>query len=400
MRLVRQLRMSGRALATHPGRAALAMATIAVGVTASVLTAAMSAGARAQMADRLDQVGSNLLVVRPARMPPSVARPAIRGAATTLTLADVEAIAGADGVALVAPGTERILRARSELAVAPASVLGTAGAFTEIRNVRLAAGRFVDAGDDRDAARVAVLGARVHATLFGDEPALGRSIRLGGVPFDVIGVLEAKGVTADGTDHDGQVFVPVRTAMRRLKNVTWLNAVFVRAASPGAIPLAERAIADVLAARHERVDFEIQNTAVLLARQNQTSAIFDRISLAVAAITFALGGGGIVALMFLSATERTSEVGLRMAVGALPRDVVWQFLGEAGAIAVAGWFAGIVLGGIGIASVRATTDMPVAVPMAVALWSLPLALITGPLAGALPAIRAASVPPMRALLSQ
>src|SRR5262245_29489226 len=117
MRIVRQLRMSGRALAAHPMRAALAVLIIAVGVTASMLTAAMSAGTRAQVADRLDQVGSNLLVVRPARMPPLVARPAIRGAATTLTLDDVAAIAGADGVALVAPGTERILRARSELAI-------------------------------------------------------------------------------------------------------------------------------------------------------------------------------------------------------------------------------------------------------------------------------------------
>jgi len=240
MRLGRQLRMSGRALAAHPVRTALAVVTIAVGVAASVLTAAMSAGVRVQMADRLDQIGSNLLVVRPARHPSLVARPGIRGTVTTLTLADVEAIAGAAGVAMVAPGTERIVRARSELAVAPASVLGTAAPFMDIRNVRLAAGRFVDAADDRDAARVAVLGARVHTTLFGDEPALGRPIRLGGVPFDVIGVLEAKGVTADGTDQDSQVFVPVRTALRRLKNVTWLNAVFVRAASTDAIPVAKK----------------------------------------------------------------------------------------------------------------------------------------------------------------
>ena len=400
MRVVRQLRMSGRALAAHPVRTTLAVVTIAVGVAASVLTAAMSAGARAQMADRLDRVGSNLLVIRPSRIPPSVSRPAIRGAVTTLTPADVDAMAAAGGVAMVAPGTERIVRARSELAVAPASVLGTTAPFVAIRNVRLAAGRFVDAADDHDAARVAVLGARVHATLFADEPALGRSIRLSDVPFEVIGVLAAKGVTADGTDQDSQVFVPVRTAMRRLNNVTWLNAIFVRAASADAIPVAQRAIADVLAARHGRVDFEIQNTTAMLARQNETAAVFDRITLAVASITWALGGGGIVALMFLSASERTSEVGLRMAVGAMPRDVVWQFLGEAGAVAFTGWLAGVALGGLGMLVIQATTDLAVVAPVAVALWSLPLALVTGPLAGALPALRAASVPPMRALLSQ
>ena len=392
--------MSLRALATHPMRAALAAAIIAAGVTASVLTAALSAGARAQVAGRLEQAGTNLLVVRPARMAPLVARPSIRGAATTLTLDDVTAIAGAPGVALVTPATERIVRARSDLAVAPVSVQGTAAAFMAIRNVRLRAGRFVDEADDRDAARVAVLGARVHATLFGDEPALGRSIRLGRVPFAVIGVLEAKGVAADGSDQDGQVFIPVRTAMRRLNNVTWLNAVFVRAASAAAIPIAERAITAVLLARHGRVDFEVQNTAALLERQNDTAAIFDRITLAVAAVTVALGSGGIVALMFLSASERTSEVGLRMAVGAMPRDVLLQFLAEAGVVAFTGWLAGVALGSAGIAAVRLATDLAVAPPVAVIAWSLPLALVTGPVAGAIPALRAVSVPPMRALLSR
>ena len=399
MRVVRQLRMSGRALAAQPMRAALATLTIAVGVMASILTAAMSAGARAQMADQLDRVGSNLLVIRPSRVPLLVGRPSIRGTVTTLTPADADALAGADGVAMVAAGAERIVRARSAAAVVPASVLGTAAPFAAIRNVRLAAGRFVDAEDDRHGARVAVLGARVHATLFGKEPALGQPIRLGGIPFEVIGVLEAKGVTADGTDQDSQVYVPIRTAMRRLKNVTWLNAVFVRAVSIDAIPIAERAIVDLLTARHGRIDFEVQNTTAILARQNDTSAVFDRVTLAVAAITFALGGGGIVALMFLSASERTSEVGLRMAVGAMPRDVVWQFLAEAAAVACCGWLAGIALGGLGITLIRGTTDWAIAVPVQAGLWSLPLALVTGPLAGALPALRAASIPPMRALLS-
>ena len=398
--LRRQIRASARALRSRPLRVFLAVATIAAGVAVMIVTGAISAGVRRQVAARLEQVGTNLLVVRPAAIVPTVARPAVRGSATTLTTADAEALREVTDLDAVAPGSDRRVRARSAIAAAPASVLGTTTAFERIRNITLASGRFLTPIDEAEAARVAVLGSRIARVLFGGGDAVGGTVMLGRVPFDVIGVLQSKGAGADGSDQDGQVLVPVTTAMRRLNNVTWLSEIFVRARRQEDLEGAQRAVVAALTHRHRSLDFEVQNTAALVASRSQTAESLDVITEGVALITFTIGGGGIVALMLLATTERTTEIGLRIAVGASPSDVVLQFMTEAIALSAGGWLLGIITGAVAVSITAAATQWSIGVPIETIVSSLILSVSVGVAGGVLPARRASRVPPMQALLSQ
>jgi putative ABC transport system permease protein len=401
MRLKRTAVLSARALLAHRLRATLAVGSVAVGVAAVTLTGALSAGARREVADRLEQVGTNLLIVRPAQVRLIAAHPAIRGTVTTLTLDDCNIVAGLDDVALAAPGAERVARVKAGNATVRASVLGTTPAFPRIRNATISRGRFFTADEERSAARVAVVGARIAESLFGDGPALGETITVGRVPFDVIGVLAVKGVAADGSDQDGQILVPIRTALRRVLNVSWLNAVFVRVVDADRMDAAVARIARELDARHRWAnDVDVQNTSRLFAFQQQAAASLDLLTTGLAGLAMAIGAGGVVALMFLSVKERTSEIGLRIAVGAMPRDILIQFLGEATALALVGWGAGVAIGSAAAAVVALATGWRVAIPTPALLLSFAMALATGPVFGVLPARKAALVLPIRALLSE
>jgi putative ABC transport system permease protein len=378
----------------------LAVGSVAVGVAALTVAGALGAGARAAMNDRLQRLGTNLVVVRPAQVAPTPVRPAIRGPVTTLTLEDMEAIAREPAIEAVAPGIEKRVRARRGRVATATSVLGTVQAFTRIRNMTIHHGRFFNRWEEEHANRVAVLGARVADALFPDESPVGQSVIIGTVPFDVCGVLDAKGMAADGSDQDGQVLVPVQTALRRISNVTWLNAIFVRVREQDQTPQAVVRLRSVLRTRHRSVadDFEIQNTSRLMAMQAQAVQSLDLLTAAVGIAALAIAGGGIMALMFVSVRERTGEIGLRMAVGAEPLDILIQFLSEAAILMVTGWATGVTAGSAIAAGVTAVTGWPVAPPAAVLTVSLAVAMTMGPLFGAWPARQAASLPPIQALL--
>jgi len=283
-----------------------------------------------------------------------------------------------------------------------AGVLGTAPALARLRNLRLGSGRFFDEDDDEAARRVAVLGARVARTLFPDEDPVGRDVRLRGLPFEVIGVLEPKGLQADGSDQDGSVFIPIRTALRRVFNTTWLSAVFVSVAERARMPEAQAALRELLRERHRLHpsapdDFQIQDQVRLLAMQQQAVEALTLLTAGLAGVSMLVGGAGIFALMFLSVKERTAEIGLRMAVGARSRDVLVQFLGEATVLAVGGWLLGSVAAVLGGIAVALGTEWRMAFPAGAALASFLMAVVTGLGFGALPARKAARLPPIRAL---
>lgn len=402
MKLRRAARLSLRALFAHKVRTALALTSVAMGVTGVLLTSAIGKGAQVEVEGGIEAAGSNLLVVRPAPVKRTAARKQVRGVFTTLRLDDYQAIATLPLAAEAAPGVDGGLRVKAGAGSMAAGVLGTAPALARLRNLRLRSGRFFDEDDDGAARRVAVLGARVARTLFPDEDPVGRDVRLRGLPFEVIGVLEPKGIQADGSDQDGSVFIPIRTALRRVFNTTWLSAVFVSVAERARMPEAQAALRDVLRERHRLHpsapdDFQIQDQVRLLAMQQQAVEALTLLTAGLAGVSMLVGGAGIFALMFLSVKERTGEIGLRMAVGARSRDVLVQFLGEATVLAVGGWLLGSVasvLGGIGVAL---GTEWKVAFPAGAALASFLMALVTGLGFGALPARKAARLPPIRAL---
>jgi putative ABC transport system permease protein len=403
MKVRRSIGPSLKALLMHRVRAALAVSSVTAGVAAVLLTSAIGGGAEAQVRRRIESIGANLLVVRPAQVKRFVARKDVKGTVTTLRVGDLDAIAALEPVAKAVPGIEAPVKVKAGAAAMTTKVLGTAPEFPGVRRFQIERGRFFDAEDDRQARRVAVLGARVAGALFDGNP-LGQPIRIRGIPFDVIGVLAPKGAVTGG-DEDNQVMVPIRTALRRLFNATWLNTIFVSVNDSRSMADAEREISAALRDRHrvgpeEQPDFEVQNATSFLALQQETAGTLRRLTTGIAAVALIVGGTGILALMLLSVRERTAEIGLRMAVGARPRDILVQFLFEATLLALGGWTAGIVLGGAGATVVALSTTWTIDVPWDALLVSLAMAMTIGLGFGAFPARRASLIPPMQALRTE
>jgi putative ABC transport system permease protein len=398
MRIGRVLKPALRALFAHRLRVTLVLASVALGVAAVLLTGAVGQGARDEVLRGVEALGPNLLVVRPAAVKRLVARKEIGGLQTTLRLADAAAIAELDLVRDVVPGLDGNLRVKAGTGGALATkVMGTGPAFPAVRNFRVRRGRFFDADDDRASRRVAVLGSRVEETLFPAGDAVGRWIRVRGVPFEVIGTLEAKGILPDGSDEDNQILIPLRTALRRVYNTTWISSVFVSVQDPRRMDDAEAAIAALLRERHRKDDFAVQNQAKLLASQALLADSLALFTKGLSALALLVGGTGILALMLLAVRERTGEIGLRMAVGALPRDILLQFLAESSALAFGGWLAGLALGGLGAVALAVGTDWTIGLPIDALLDSLAMTGLTGLGFGALPARKASLLPPVQAL---
>ncbi|MET0552801.1 MAG: ABC transporter permease [Vicinamibacteria bacterium] len=398
----RAARLSWRALQAHPVRTALALVSVGVGTAGVLSTSAVGAGASAQVRQGIETAGGNLLVVRPAQTARSAARRSLRGVVTSLRPGDARAIAAIRGAREVAPGVDGVARVKAGAGSTTASVTGTVPSLARLRNLQVARGRFLDETDDLEARRVAVLGARVAETLFPGGDGVGRDVRLRGLPFEVVGVLRAKGVEPDGSDQDGNVFIPLRTALRRVFNTTWLSAVFVSVPERAGMRPVETAVRALLRERHRLApgapdDFEVQDQVRTLALQQEAVRGLTLVTAGLAAVAMLVGGTGILALQFLSVKERTAEIGLRMAVGARPRDVLAQFLGEATLLALGGWVVGALFAAVGAAALRAATGWPVAFPGEAALGTLALALVAGAGGGAVPARRASRVAPVRAL---
>ena len=403
MKILKGLRASARALFAHKLRAALALASVAVGVAAVVVTGAIGTGAEREILRETDRMGTNMLVVRPARVKNSASRKEIRGVVTSLTLNDYEAIAELAPIKAAVPGIESTITAKTGNSSMAVRLVGTLSSYMEICRFRLRSGRFIDDDDNRSARRVAVLGARVDQTLFPGSASIGQDLRIRGVPFQIIGVLEAKGVLADGSDEDNRVVIPINTALRRVLNTHSLDPVFISVSDPQEMGKAETEVAELLRGRHrlqsmgKSDDFSIQNKTKMLSAQKQMADSLAMLTSGLAGISLLVGGTGIFALMLMSVKERTGEIGLRMAVGARPRDILVQFLTEAAMLALGGWVAGIAIGACGAGILVLAAKWKVAVSPSLLLASLATVLATGLGFGAYPARKASLIPPIRAL---
>jgi putative ABC transport system permease protein len=403
MKILRGIRISVRALFAHKMRAALALASIAVSVGAVVVVSAIGEGAKREILRQTESMGANLLVVRPAQVRSSAARKQIRGVVSTLTEQDHRAIEQLSEIRAAIPGQENTVIVKAGNRSMSVRVLGATEPYLEVCRFQIAGGRFLDNDDNERARRVAVLGARVNEELFPGQSSAQKDIRIRGVPFEVIGVLRAKGIQADGSDQDNQIVIPIRTALRRLFNLTWLNPIFVSVRDPSEMSAAEDEIAKLLRVRHglegrgKPDDFSIQNKTRTLAIQRQIAGSLTRLAIGLAGVSLIVGGIGILALMLMSVKERTGEIGLRIAVGARPADILTQFLAEAILLAFAGWLAGLALGIAGTASVALAAKWKVAIAPSMVMVSLGTVLVAGAGFGTWPARRASLITPIRAL---
>jgi putative ABC transport system permease protein len=408
MRLGRNLLLSVKAILRHRVRTALALSGTAVGVGAVLVMTAVGEGAEDQVISEIEALGRNLLVVSAGDAPRVPWRQRTTPKVTTLNLNDADAIlAQASDVGLAVPAQDRSFRAKYGAISTMTKVTGTTPAYEEVRDFRTVQGRYFTKDENQTSARVAVLGSRVRDLLFPDEDPVGKTVRLGKIPFVVIGVLESKGATVDGlSEEDNQVLIPIRTAMRRAFNLDFIKMIYVQVGDGDRMGAAEDQIADVLRTRHRirernrEDDFAIQNQRLVLEARLETLASFRRMILGLGGVALFVGGVGILSIMLLSVRERRNEVGLRIAVGARKRDILTQFLVEALFLGTVGGAVGLLLG-LGVAwVVGVTTQWQTSINETALFIGLVSTLFVGVAFGVFPALRAAALDPIEALRAE
>lgn len=391
-----------RSLRRTASRAVLAAAAVAFGIAALMLLLALEAGARQEMEEVADQLGRNFFTIRASLLRTGARnRPAMLS--PRLERRDVELLrAELDDLRTLAPILEGSLTVRLGRQSTTTSVRGVTGEYVDLRGFRRADGRLLEAADDAERRRVAVVGSFVAARLRAEGSLVGETLVIGGVPFVVVGQLAAKGVTGDGQNEDDQVLVPLRTAARRLWNVESLSRVLVQVNDAAALPEARRRSRELLRRRHGLADsapddFEILGQARDDQMRSRGGALIQGLVQIFAALTLALGGFGVLSVTFLNVRERTAEIGLRRAVGARRGEIARLFFAEAGVLGLAGGVAGVLVGALAVAVARAALGWRMSIDFGAVATSLSLAVALGWAFGVLPALHAARVTPVEAL---
>jgi putative ABC transport system permease protein len=396
------LRIALRALARNKLRAFLTMLGIIIGVGAVIAMVAIGEGAKSTIRAQIAALGTNVLIVLPGSNVQGGVRAGF-GNVNTLLDADGKAMARElPSVAFVSP----VLRRQEQVVAANVNwgtlAQGVAPEFQQIRDWEVAQGRFLHEGDMESAAKVAVIGQTVARQLFRSDDALDAVIRIRNIPFRVIGVLVPKGQTGQGTDQDDTVIIPYTTMQKRLMRITWVQSIVVKAVNAERVDEAQEQITLLLRQRHrigpEREDdFNVRNLSDIAEAATTTARVMAVLLGSVASISLLVGGIGIMNIMLVSVTERTREIGIRMAVGARSRDIMLQFLVEAVVMAATGGLIGILLGIGSSELIKQWAQWPTLINPAIIAIAFLFSGAVGVFFGFYPAKKAANLDPIEAL---
>jgi putative ABC transport system permease protein len=396
-------KVAGRALARNKMRSALTTLGIIIGVSAVIALVSIGQGAQFMVQGQINSFGSNLLFVMPGNVVQSGANITTAGA-NSLTVEDVIAIENElPGIAASSP----MLQAGRQGVYGNQNwnlrIQGTNEKFTRIRSWPTVHGSFFTDADVRSSARVIVLGKTIADKLFPGEDPVGKSMRVGNLQFNVVGVLKSKGSTF-GNDQDDVAVVPYTTVQKKLmqRTILSINQAMVSATSERGAALAETQIAELLRQRHripegEPDDFRIQNMSDVAAASGQVLRIMTLLLAGIAGISLMVGGIGIMNIMLVSVTERTREIGIRMAVGARPSYIRLQFLTESVVLSLTGGFAGMLIGGAAAAAFAWYFEWPSLVSTFAVVLAFSFSTAIGVFFGYYPAHKAAALDPIEAL---
>jgi len=405
VKLTKNVAFSVEILAAHKLRTLLSVTGMVVGVASVVLMVAVGRGAEQRILDQIRGMGTHLIVVRTGQSRIIAGRRRQMSTVTTLVTGDAEAIANmCPSVALAAPAVTKNLNVRADGETINTMVNGMTTAGMMIRNFTIATGRAFNEAEARAKRRVAVLGPTVATNLFGNSDPVGAQIRIGRVPFEVIGITHAKGIDQNGADQDDVIIVPLITAMRRLMNVSYVQSIYALAQNSQSMTLAEAEIRALLRERHrlrsKPDDFTVQNQATLLAIERETARTMTLLLGSVAGISLAVGGVGIMAVMLIAVRERRREIGLRRALGARRRDIRLQFLTESVLLSGLGGGVGIIVGVGGAYGASALGYWDTLISWPPMIIALLVSMVLGVFLGVYPATRAAELEPIEALRSE
>lgn len=399
------LKMATVSLKINKMRSMLTSLGIIIGVSAVIIMLAVGTGASKKIAKDMESMGSNLLMVRSASAKSGGVRMGM-GTRPTLTLKDADVILKkARGVLALAPYSSETQQVTYGNQNWSTSIGGTTQPYFFIRNYEIESGRGFLPEDNKNSTKVAILGQTVSTELFGDVDPIGKTIRIGNVPFKVVGLLKAKGSSGMGHDQDDLIFIPITTAQRKVFGTDFpgtVSMIAVKAQNSQVITMAQDDITEILAARHhigknQENDFEIRNLAEMQETIKSTTKTMSLLLGAIAGVSLIVGGIGIMNIMLVSVTERTKEIGIRMAIGAKASDIRIQFLIESFLLSVTGGLIGVAIGIVGAWLMHKFAGMNVSITLSSILLSLGVSAVIGIGFGYYPAYKASLLNPIDAL---
>jgi putative ABC transport system permease protein len=404
MDLLNIIRVAFRALQRNKMRAALTMLGIIIGVSAVVAMVSIGQGAQAAVQAQIDSIGTNLLFVSAGAQNVGGVRSGTGDTGTnTLTVEDLDAIKReVPSVAMVTPS----VNTRGQLVAGNANwntqIQGVSEQFPDIRKWAIGSGEFFSDSDVRTAARVLVIGQTIADNLFAGGDAVGQTIRVQNLPFQVVGVMARKGQDQQGRDQDDIAFTPYTTVQNKILGSPRVQVAFVSAVSADATYTAQDQITDLLRQRHklgpnEPNDFTVRNMSDIAEAANETNSTMTLLLACIAGVSLLVGGIGIMNIMLVSVTERTREIGIRMAIGARSSAVRSQFLIESVVLSVTGGLFGILLGVAVSLGIPKMLGWPTLISSMAIVGSVIFSVAVGVFFGYYPARKAASLDPIEAL---
>ena len=402
MRFLATIKMAFRALRRNKLRSALTTLGIIIGVGAVIAMVGIGNGAKAQVDAQIASLGQNVILV----FSGSTTRSGIRtgwGSAGTLTIEDADAVAReVTGVVAVSPEVRSVAQVAAGNQNWYTQILGEGPQYLDIRQWPLAEGSDFTDQDVRSANKVCIIGRTTAQQLFGDESPLGQVIRIKNVPFQIVGVLAPKGMSVMGQDQDDVVVAPYTSVLKRVTGGTTLRGIIVQTSDATALAAAQQQITDLLRQRH-RIgpgrddDFTVHNQQEIAEMATATARVMRILLGTIASVSLVVGGIGIMNIMLVSVTERTREIGIRMAVGAHGRDILLQFLTEAITLSSLGGIIGIVLGIAAAKILSAVAEWPTLISTSSVLVAFLFSAAVGVFFGFYPARKAAQLDPIDAL---
>jgi len=399
------LRIAWRALSVNKMRSALTMLGIIIGVAAVIAMLAVGTGASQRITEQIESIGSNLLIILPGATTSGGVRMGA-GTQTTLTLGDANAIKkDCPAVAFIAP----VLSGAAQLVYGhlnwSTGIQGTTADMLSVRDWPLSHGRPFTDQDVKIASKVCLLGQTVTDNLFGDQDPTGLVIRIKNIPFRVLGVLDVKGQSPTGQDQDDTVYVPVTTAQKRLFGTAFpgmVRVIMVKAKTTDELDSAQSQIEALLRQRHHITqkqdnDFTVRNLTQIMQATEQSSKVMTLLLAAIASVSLLVGGIGIMNIMLVSVTERTREIGIRMAVGAKTRAIRTQFIMEALSLSLLGGISGILVGVLVSKVVSAAAGWSTVVSPISIVLAFGFSALVGIFFGYYPAYKASLLDPIQAL---
>jgi len=402
MNIANLLKIAFKALNNNKLRCFLTMLGIIIGVASVITMLAIGQGSKNSIKAQISEMGSNMIMIHPGNMQ----RGGVRQSADdtqTLEVADYEALQTLPGIAAISPTVNsggQLVNGNNNY---PSTIFGVTPEYLDIRKFKVKDGTLFSANDIKAAAKVCILGKTVVDNLFtnGEDP-VGRVIRFGKIPLTVIGVLEPKGTNSMGQDQDDIVLAPYTTVMKRILAIDYLQGIFASAVDESRTDETIDEITAMLRTRHkikagDDDDFEIRSQQELSEMMNSTGDMMTVLLACIAGISLLVGGIGIMNIMYVSVTERTREIGLRMSIGARSVDILSQFLIEAVIISVSGGIIGILVGVIASWLVNIIARWPVYIQLYSVILSFAVCTITGIFFGWYPARKASGLDPIEAL---